>query len=882
MVYRRLLSHAVATALATCTVSAYAQESDSADSSIEPIELVTVTGSRIRGVAPTGSNVLSLDRLDITQTASLSVPDILKELPQVVGVGVSEATHATTTGSGSNNLTRGTAVNLRGLGPNATLVLFDGYRVTESGVAATYVDTSVFPTIALERFEVVADGASAIYGSDAIGGVVNLILRKNFQGAETDIRHVSSDGYSRWQVSQLLGHRWQSGGIVAAYEFTDNDSLFSSERDWHSQDQRDRGGVDYRVSNCAPGNVVLDGVSYAIPAGGAVTPADLVPNTRNVCDMGFATLIPEQRRHNATLRLEQDLGDRVTLNATGFYSSRDFRAGFADQGSSLATTATLTVPETNAFFVAPTGTNPSSLTVQHSFLPARGPVFAEGDLETYGAFMTLDISLPNSWRAELSGSHSENSGSIFSHNINSQALNAALASSDVDTALDVFGTRTNPAVYDAIYSGIFIPFGENLLQTAALRLDGPLFELPGGTVRIAAGAEYFYSSITRGNHRGTLNAPRTTQYGGSRDTQSAYAEIIVPLIGDGNAAPGIEQLHFSAAVRHDKYSDFGDTTNPKFGLTWEPIEGVQVRTSYGTSFRAPLLTEMQVNDPRIQVVNAVDPLSPTGRTMGLSLRGNPWNLGPEEATMWSAGLQLSPASFAGWGLNLNYFRVAYEGQIFAVEGTDALMQENIYADLIIRNPTDAQIAEVLNLGLPVQGVMPPTIGFIVDARPYNRGKTEQAGMDFQVSYDWSVDGIGDFRASAIGMYLQKYDYQVTSLAPSVDRLNTIINPLRFRGRGGVDWSKGAWRAGAWLNYVNSYDNNQVDPVQRVDAWTTFDLRVGYVSSGDGGWSDGLELSVNISNLTDEDPPYVNTPVAYDPEHAHALGRAISLGVTKRW
>src|SRR5690606_5385514 len=411
-----------------------------------------------------------------------------------------------------------------------------------------------------------------------------------------------------------------------------------------------------------------------------------------------------------------------------------------------------------------------------------------------------------------------------------------------------------------------------------------LFDLPGGTVRLATGAEYHRGEVSRGTIRGTVTNPNVTgAFELDRNVKSGYAELHVPIVGSGNAVTGISRLDLSLAGRYDKYSDFGSTTNPKFGLTWEVNDSVSFRGSYGTSFRAPLLTELVVISPRIQVVNAVDPLSPTGRTQGLSIRGNPESLGPEEATSWSFGTTLTPESVPGLSVNLNWFSVDYEGLIFAVEGVDALVQEAIYGDLVIRNPTQAQIDAVLNMGLNLDGVLPPTVGFIVDSRAYNRGITKESGLDFQVSYELPTS-FGDLRFATNGMYLTKYDYQVTPLAPTVDRLNTITNPVKLAARAGVDWHRDAWRAGLWVNYVNSYDNNQVEPVQKVDSWTTVDLHFGY-ELGDGSGNaltDGYSLHLDISNIADEDPPYVNTVTAYDPQQASPFGRMISIGVTKVW
>ena len=228
------------------------------------IEEVTVTGSRIRGVAPVGSPVISLGREDLNLSASSTVADFLKEIPQVVGTGIDE-TRFVSTGINASNASRATAINLRGLSPAATLVLLDGHRVTPSGTAGAFVDSSAIPSAAIERLEVVADGSSALYGSDAIAGVVNMIVRKNFEGAETTVRDNFADGYSRLQLSQLFGHRWDNGNVMLAYEYTTNDALNSTERDFYRADQRPRGGSDYRSQNCVPGTLRIGTTTYAIP-----------------------------------------------------------------------------------------------------------------------------------------------------------------------------------------------------------------------------------------------------------------------------------------------------------------------------------------------------------------------------------------------------------------------------------------------------------------------------------------------------------------------------------------------------------------------------------------------------------------------------------------
>jgi iron complex outermembrane receptor protein len=275
---------------------------------------IVVTGSRIRGVAPVGSAVVAVGLEDIRNTTASNVTDVLKQVPQVFSTGVTDAAYQTTSGSGGSNLTRGAAINLRGINPSATLTLVDGQRITSSGVSAAFVDPNVIPTFALERIEIVADGASAIYGSDAVAGVVNIIPRKSVEGLEAHFRYTVADGYDKAQGMLMAGHGWETGRILVAGEYTHNNALETTERPFITQDLRALGGRDYRASTCNPGNIVIGGVSYAVPTGNPTTGSGLVSGTRNLCDVGYANIIPRTTRLNIFGNVEQQIGSALNLS----------------------------------------------------------------------------------------------------------------------------------------------------------------------------------------------------------------------------------------------------------------------------------------------------------------------------------------------------------------------------------------------------------------------------------------------------------------------------------------------------------------------------------------------------------------------------------------
>jgi len=862
-------------------LSAQAQDVEGAGSGGAEADEIMVTGSRIRGVAPVGAPTIALGRSDLTATTASTVADFLKEVPQITSTGIDE-TSFTTVGVSASNVSRASAINLRGLTPVATLVLVDGHRVTPSGTAGAFVDPSSIPTIALERVEVVADGASAIYGSDAIAGVVNLILRKNFVGAETSVRINSADSYQRTQVSQLLGTNWGSGNLMFAYEYMKNDSLSSLERDFYRQDQRARGGDDFRVSTCNPGNIILDGVSYAIPASNdpVLDPASLVPGTRNLCDTSANDIIPKQERHSAVFYLSQDITSGFRLFADGFYTRKRFEPRFISQGSAT-NLVVLTVPSSNAFFVAPAGTSPASVNVEYSFFDEFGFLSADGTSETYSVNIGGEFDLPSDWRLSVAGQWGQNRDYTFSRSIYRPALDAALASSDPSTALNPFGPGTNPDVIEGIFVGQFSPGGRNTMGGGEVRADGRVFDLPGGAVRLAVGGEFRRYSLATDTTRGTIDNPATDYGFNEREVISGYAEMFVPIVGAANARAGIQRLDLSLAVRYDEYNDFGSTSNPKIGLTWQPLDSLIVRGSYGTSFRAPSLSDLRAPGESNVATSAVDPRSPTGQSRGITIRGGNPNLGPEEATTYTLGMEWRPAALPDLSVDLTYFSIDYDKQIGSAWGAPVLQEEEIYQDVIIRNPTPEQVQAVLNNGRPLSGVLPPTIDYIIDGTTRNRGATHARGFDFVLGYDWHTSSYGTFTARTSGTYYTRYDTQLTPTAPVLRRVGTINYPLRFRARTDLRWSLANLSAGLTVNYSHGYWDTSEDPWDRVDSLTTVDASLSYVFDGTSRLA-GLTASLNVSNVFDEDPPFINTAAGYDPGKASPYGRLFTLALTKSW
>jgi iron complex outermembrane receptor protein len=604
-----------------------------------------------------------------------------------------------------------------------------------------------------------------------------------------------------------------------------------------------------------------------------------VAGTRNLCDNSYTDIIPDQHRHSAVLFVSQEMGERVTLSLEGYYSMKKLEASFAGQGSATTSTA-LNVPPSNAYFVRPPGTT-GAIQVDYSFFSQVGALSAKGESETYSGFLEADIKLGGDWRMATAVSWGQNWDYTFSRTINTTALTAALASNNKATALNPYGFGTPQSVLDNIFTGQFSPAGRNTMSGVEARSDGSLFQMTGGTARMAVGAEYRRYSLTPVTTRGTITAPLVTRDPPDpRKVASGYVELYLPLVGAANARAGLRSLDVSLAGRIDDYSDFGTTTNPKIGVTWGPAESFSVKGSYGTSFRAPALSDLKAPGAAAAVTTENDPTSPTGQSRGLTVRaGNP-DLGPEEATTWMLGIDFHPASLRGLTAELTYFDIDYKNQIASIFG-GALQQEALYADVIIRNPTPAQVAAVLQ-AYPLSGVLPNPVQYIIDARPQNRGKTEAAGLDFQSSYRWDP-AIGQLRASITGTYYTKYDTQQTPTAPVLDRISFIGNPLEYRVRASLGWNRAGWDANLAMTHQANYTDNSVTPNRDVASYTVVDLALGYGFDDDSAsWLRGVRLNANVTNLLDKDPPFVNSTSGYDPSQASPYGRLLAASITKRW
>jgi iron complex outermembrane receptor protein len=870
------------------TLPAYAQTPTQGEKAA-PADVVTITGSRLRGVEePVGSPVFDIGQDKIELATTTTVDKLIQQTPQIFDLGVSEGSRGQNGGSG--NIVYGTGINLRGLGPYATLTLVDGHRAISNGRS---IDPSFMPSLGLERIEVLADGASAVYGSDAVAGVVNLIPIRGQDGGQLYARYGAGDNYDEHQLGAAWGKTWRGGQVHLAYENGFRSNLNGQDRDFFRADQRSRGGPDYRPTNCNPGNIVISGVSYAIPQGGvtAANRGSLTAGTSNRCEtLAAQDLLPQQNYNSVAFTFNQEITPWLELVMDGFDTNRHFKRLVAPG------TANLTVPSTNAFYVAPTGLTPASETIQYNFGNDFVGVNTYGFAKNWEVTTGLKAKLPADWQLEGLITYGENQDTSESYNgVNNTALNAALASNNPATSFDPYGlNRTNAAVLLGIANQVSYNPTNNELTGYELRADGPLLQLPGGAARLAVGYERQEQSTHLGLGRGNPGVAVVFR-NFDRTINSGYAELFVPIFGASNAIPGFRKLEINIAGRYDDYSDVGHTTNPKYGINWAPIDDLTFKASYGTSLRAPIFAELYGNSSALFVQNYVDPTANNATVQGVALSGGNTALTPEKAKTYSAGFDYQPAFIPGLKFGAGYFNIEYDGQITAYLSDFQVLQKESQLQgfgIITRGAAAAQkVADLRAAGTPIgAGVLPTNVTLFIDGRTQNLGVSKMEGVDFNARYAMDLP-VGHLDLGVDGAYLTKFNVALSPAGTLLDKKDTIFNPADFKMRASAVWAYDVWRVNAAVNYAGKYTNDLVTPVQTIDSWTTVDLGISITPGGDemkpflaGGFTVGLD----VRNIFDELPPYVNiAPNAngsggFDATAANPVGRVIGLSLRKKW
>lgn len=828
---------------------------------------IVVTGTLVRGIDPVGTTVVGFDAEEVIESGATSTIELLADVPEVSNFFNQVNVPTTNFGDPADR------PQIRGL---PTLVMLNGYRIVGTGLIQTAPEPNQIAPGSIGRVEVIPGSGSSIYGSDAIGGVINFITRRDYDGVELAGRYGFGDDFDSVDAQVSAGQSWGSGSILLSYGYAHHGRIKYKDRRYYSEDLTQFGGGDFRGTACPDPTITVGGVDYQV---------DGTPGA-SYCDRNLnADFYPEETRHNAFLGIDQDITPALTMNVAAYYSQRRTYIETA------AFSTTLTITDANPFF-QPIG-DETSQTINLAYDPVFGPALEnQGIFDSYGITPEFTYSLNNGWRIKLGGNygHSDNFNSAAA--INAGAQTAAINGTTLDTALNPYDlTQTNPAVLAAIANSRTIAETDQNLYQARLVADGPLFQISGNDVQLAAGVEYLKNDVSPTLTQGPVPGGVVTSSSGSRNVKSVFGELVVPLFTPENGVGGLNELVVSASARYDKYSDFGDTFNPKLALTYAPFEGLRFLANWGTNFNAPSLTDTTVTvDTRNQLIAGSPWQRPTddfltniGRPTILIAGGNP-DLQPQTSTNWSVGFELEPGFASGLSIGADYYNIKFRDRIFLV--LPFLPPSNItnpaLSDYFIFNPTLEQARAAL-AGRRNDGFVnvedlyagdPSSYPYLInDARRANLGAENREGIDARLDYEGDFGNVGFEFGVNLNYQLKRESQQIPG-TPFVDQLENGFGALAMSGYLGMD--VGALNARLSHFRSGGYPISGVAPQTDIDAFDTTNLYLGL----DMGFTglDETTLSLNIENLFDTIPPFINRGANQGRINGSTLGRVVTLGL----
>lgn len=877
-----------------------------AQSEASKLERVEVTGSSIKRVQDEGA--LPVQTIRAADLAKLGVTTAEQLLQQLSANGNGIDNLASNQGGDFTAATSGTkphnngssAASLRGLGSQYTLVLLNGRRLSTHGLNGQSVDLNGIPLAALDRVEILKDGASAIYGTDAIGGVINFITKKDYQGLEvsvsTDQTQHGGGGISRGSVLFGAGNlATDRFNLMAALTYDDTQRLRGSQRSFHNGIQPDRGlfpdttGTPYANIGAAGGTAL--GASYKLPGDpqsyNRASYLGLTGKCDTVTDMyGYRGDVTGTNSFNKACAY--DYGKQWSLmqpvKNTNFVGRGSialdadttvFVEAVASRSKSLVeyTEIQLTSGAYNYPAGKPYYQNLAALLPQYFRLPT----------DANDGRAVFDPTKPERirWRCMPCGPRQQETTTDASRVLAGvdgifggwdYKLGASAASSKANTVYGS-GNMFTQKLTDAMATGLINPFllpGQTQTAEALALIDGAsargyslyggkatvtqidgvmskdIFALPAGNVAAAFGFD-----VRRETYRFTNGQPSAPAVNGvtsvpsldriTRNIKALYTELQIPLV---------KNLDLQLAARYDRYNDFGSTTNPKAALRWQPAKEVLLRGSYSKGFHAPDYDPLYGGDTTGQFNSDInDPvLCPTGKEATgcgirpkITTRSNP-NLKPEKSKQYSLGIVVSPME--GFTASLDYWNIEINDRISALSGLALINNYERYKQYVVRDPVTNEITQVVAPYFNLAG--DKTNGFDVN-------------LTFTTKNDW-----GRWTASLDGTYTNTYKSRFSPNDPWVERVNNFGGPdfgydlkLRWKHSATINWTGGVWGSTFQQVYNSGYNEEvggfvgftppQLNP--KIASYALYNLTASYAGIKN------LTLTAGIKNLFDTKPPF---------------------------
>lgn len=880
--------------------SLYAQDMEKYfDMSLEQLMQIPLTGSHITHVDNLGM-VSVIDRKMIQHSGVTSLEMLLQRLPVSAGYAgnQSNAYWGALNGNGSAH------VNLRGLGINRTLVLLNGRRLAYGGSGANAaVDLNSIPLAIIDRIEILTDGASAIYGADAVAGVVNIITRTNLEGGEAQVHYgetFQQDGEHRAaNVSWGVNH--ERGSVLLSLSHSLHGDINMADR-----------------APCALGEV--GGELICVDSGNTIGGRALLENGQSVNfnqELGgngdfYEPYSSAKHNFNGNPYLNAiNPIERNSLSSFGTLILSDKLSAFTEilyserHSDQLATPGTIGLNRPiNIPAAHPTNPTGQNLLLQRRRLLEADTRNFYQDVESLVSVLGLKGQLASDWDWTVSLNYHRNTADDGSTNVVNldrveQTLDTSICSSEPNAAIPCadylgYGDLT-PAVIDYLMMTTRDE-GGNEQKGLSASIAGEAFELPAGKIAIATGFEVRKDRGWRNSDPltvlGIANTSLQQPITGDFTVREVFVEMNVPLL---HQLPLIEDLSLSGAIRHSEYDLFGNVNNHKLGLNWELTSNFSLRTNYATAFRAPNVPELFAGAFNNNLVTS-DPCSdwndlPEGSVVAencqnegvptdfqqlvpsiLTTQGGNSKLKPERANTLTFGAIWTPTE--NIQLTLDYFDIDIEDAINSVDGSSKLAA--CYSSVGRSHPFCSSTHFTRN---PISGQID-----YLSIKQTNAASEHLSGIDFSAQYQFTLAG-WDATLNTDISYLRDYDLLPYEGAETIHYAGKITGGrgsyAEWRSLGGISVARNAWSGAYTIQYIDAVEDFTAPEGaigKQVPSVTYHNIQTQYALD------ESLEFTVGIDNLFDRDAPFVRSwlDVNTDTMTYDVQGRRWYAKATYRW
>ena len=828
-----------------------------------------ITGSRLTRPPKLGSTPVDIvNQPELALRGATTIGEKLNFLPAVSG----NATSTAVTNGGNGTAT----VTLRGLPANNTLVLVNGRRIAPDGLQGDTTDLNSIAPTAIERIEILKDGASSIYGADAIAGVVNIVMKDHYDGLSLETFYgQSSRADMETSSSHLLwGHTFEKVSALVALTHYKQNAILSRDRTRSANaDGRSWGGADKRSSATPAARITLPQhtdrvVVLGQDATGQYLNPDNPSNFRDATNEDLynfsqsTTAFVPHKHSSLYSHLQAELSNQSEIFLESSFDTISAQTQFSPIPLFTSLTSPrITISADNIY--NPFDIDITDIRRRLVEMPARIQLNKSTTKRFTGGFKGVNNNW--SWDVSYSWSHST-SEEILTNLVDAKNLEAALGPAAQCVApcvaLNLFGAPGSISKDQLNFISSQSKLnGFSKLSTWSLNTTGPLFTLPAGQLDFAAGLEYRQEATKIVPDRipelnPTLGGANYGSTQGSRSVIETYMETSLPLI---QGQDFINNLTIELSARHSHYSDFGQTTNPKIGAIVKPSESLLLRSTWSKGFRAPSLSELYTvsGESHDSLFDPCSIAANVGTLPGCSQQSDPdrlqylvhfegnEKLQPEHSVNNTLGVVWFPTFLPNFTLSVDIFKITQTDVINAnIQNIVELnAQTNTYSDLVIRD-NNGEIQKII-------------------AKTLNNGKRKVKGLDIHSRYQFTEKNFGHYTLTLNASHIHSYIIQENKLHPQQDIAGIFIDEgsdglgaiPKWKANIGLIWHTPSWQGAYTIHYISSLEETVPDNTyrkRRINSWTIHDLQLGYT------FNDGKELQLlaGIDNVFDTPPPRV--------------------------